>query len=101
MSVKMQVVPIFDIKVPDTAGFYPLSIIDEMAASLKKLGNINPIIVDEELMIVDGALRYWGAKKLGMQYLLATIVDKESAKDLQEIISHGSKIPHDAPCSGK
>ena len=53
--------------------------------SLEKFGQLNSIVVNQNLHLIAGHRRLESAKKLGWKYINAVIIDKKNKADLLEV----------------
>src|SRR5262249_21353928 len=79
--------PISEIRLPETRlRVLREDVVESLAASMTKVGLLNPILVAEDGLLIAGLHRYEAAKSLGWAEIKAIIVEDRSA-DLMSIMS--------------
>jgi len=79
-AVKLETVPIKEIKVPGTNIRHLFSDIDFLADSMKRHGQLVPVIINQKKELVAGERRYRAAMACGMGTILALVRDGEDRK---------------------
>lgn len=70
--------------------------IDQVAASIREFGFMNPVIINGDNTILAGHARVLASKKLGLEYVLCLIADHLSEAQKKAVIIADNKITENA-----